>query len=278
MATFHRHREVELNLVLYGSLTYLIGGRPRLVSQGELALLWAALPHRLLASAAETEVFWLTVPLGDVLRWNLPRHLVQAALGGQVVHSAHSGAGLSTTVQAAASADTQRFEDWADLLAGGGTAETRHIVRLELEARLRRLALDWVRLPGAHDDTVHGQAPERRAGPSPAGASGHIEKMAAFMADQSQQPLLRVADIAAAAGLHPHYATTLFRSTLGSSLSQYLTQLRVAHAQRLLLTTDQAVLDIMYEVGFRSTSRFHEAFAQACGLSPRSFRKHTRQG
>ena len=40
MSTFHRHREIELNLVLRGSLTYLIGGRRLTVSAGQLALLW----------------------------------------------------------------------------------------------------------------------------------------------------------------------------------------------------------------------------------------------
>ncbi|UQN09735.1 cupin domain-containing protein [Deinococcus sp. QL22] len=67
MTAFHRHREIELNLVLRGSLTYLIGGRRLTVSAGQLALLWAAMPHRLMSSDPQTEVFWLTVPLGDVL-------------------------------------------------------------------------------------------------------------------------------------------------------------------------------------------------------------------
>jgi AraC-like DNA-binding protein len=251
MAAFHRHREIELNLVLRGSLTYLIGGRRLTVNAGQLALLWAAMPHRLMSSSPQAEVFWLTVPLGDVLRWNLPQQLVQAMLGGQAVHS-----------EATDATDQGRFESWADLLNQRASAEARRIVLLELEARLRRLALNWAA-------TMPAGKPK---GVALVGAADHVEKMAAFMAEHYQQPL-KVAEIAAAAGLHPHYATTLFRAALGVGLSEYLTQSRIAHAQRLLLTTDLPVLDIMHEVGFRSTSRFHEAFVQACGVAPRVFRR-----
>jgi AraC-like DNA-binding protein len=250
MSTFHRHREIELNLVLRGSLTYLIGGRRLTVSAGQLALLWAAMPHCLISTDPQTDVFWLTVPLGDVLRWNLPQPLVQAILGGQAVHS-----------EATDATDQGRFASWAALLSEQGNPETRRIVLLELEARLRRLALNWKELPS--------RKPRGSPGIS---AADHVERMAALIAEQYQQPL-KVAEIAAAAGLHPHYATTLFRASLGVGLSEYLTQSRIAHAQRLLLTTNLPVLDIMHEVGFRSTSRFHEAFVQACGMTPGAFRR-----
>lgn len=251
MSAFHRHREIELNLVLRGSLTYLIGGRRLTVAAGQLALLWAAMPHRLVTCGPQTDVFWLTVPLGDVLRWNLPPSLVQAMLSGQAVHS-----------EAPDTTDQGRFEGWADLLSVQNSDESRRIVLLELEARLRRLALKWT---GAALSALPKALPN-------VGAADHVERMAAFMAEQYRRPL-RVAEIAAAAGLHSHYATTLFRAALGVGLSEYLTQSRVAHAQRLLLTTDLPVLDIMHEVGFRSTSRFHEAFVQACGVTPRVFRR-----
>lgn len=250
MSTFHRHREIELNLILHGSLTYLIGGRRLTVSAGQLALLWAAMPHCLISTDPQTDVFWLTVPLGDVLRWNLPQPLVQAMLSGQAVHS-----------EATDATDQGRFESWAALLSEESNSETRRIVLLELEARLRRLALNWAATPSGRQKGLPG-----------IGAADHVERMAAMIAEHYQQPL-KVAEIAAAAGLHPHYATTLFRASIGVGLSEYLTQSRIAHAQRLLLTSDLSVLDIMHEVGFRSTSRFHEAFVQACGLTPGAFRR-----
>ena len=63
MPAFHRHREMELNLVLSGHLDYLLGGRRVTVQAGRLTLLWAATPHRLMAAPADTRMFWLTLPL-----------------------------------------------------------------------------------------------------------------------------------------------------------------------------------------------------------------------
>ncbi|CAA9276906.1 MAG: hypothetical protein AVDCRST_MAG93-2941, partial [uncultured Chloroflexia bacterium] len=45
-----------------------------------------------------------------------------------------------------------------------------------------------------------------------------------------------------------------------------------AHAQRLLVTGDASVLDIAFDSGFESTSRFYAAFKQACGCSPGAYR------
>ena len=52
----------------------------------------------------------------------------------------------------------------------------------------------------------------------------------------------------------------------------YLAQYRVAHAQRLLATTDRTVLDIAMEAGFTSASRFYVTFQKITGKSPRAYR------
>ena len=69
---------------------------------------------------------------------------------------------------------------------------------------------------------------------------------------------------------------TLFRRTFGLSIGAYLTQYRVADAQRLLATTDARIVDVALAAGFGSLSRFYAAFGQACGRSPRAYRAHVR--
>ncbi|MER3484247.1 MAG: hypothetical protein C4332_14975 [Meiothermus sp.] len=49
---------------------------------------------------------------------------------------------------------------------------------------------------------------------------------------------------------------------------EYLTQHRLAHAQRLLATTDQPVLEIAFEAGFGSSSRFYAVFEEKVGSHP----------
>ena len=54
---------------------------------------------------------------------------------------------------------------------------------------------------------------------------------------------------------------------------EYLTEHRIFHAQRMLLTTSMSVLDVAEAAGFGSLSHFNRAFQKYCGRSPREFRK-----
>ena len=65
----------------------------------------------------------------------------------------------------------------------------------------------------------------------------------------------------------------LFRKAFGTTMTAFITQHRISHAQRLLVTTDDAILDVALASGFQSLSRFNEAFKAACGCSPRDYRK-----
>ena len=57
------------------------------------------------------------------------------------------------------------------------------------------------------------------------------------------------------------------------SIWQYLTRLRLAHAQWLLLTSERSVLSIALESGFGSLARFYAAFTREYGTPPGEFRK-----
>ena len=98
------------------------------------------------------------------------------------------------------------------------------------------------------------------------------DQLACYIARNYQQPLTSQS-IADAIGVHPNYAMNLFRKTFGTTMTTFVTQHRISHAQRLLVTTDDAILDIALSSGFQSLSRFNEAFKKACGCSPREYRK-----
>jgi AraC-like DNA-binding protein len=256
MPLAHRHNEVELNYVAAGAITYSFGGREATVAAGQVALFWAALPHRTVQIAEATIFTWLTVPLAVVLHWHLPPDLQRPLLDGKILLDPPTPATLRLAL------DRLAFPQWAaDLQPESGVPA--RIVLLEIEARLRRLALDL--------------AAASPAGPAlrpPVGGEGVVQKadrMAEFISAHYTEPL-RVADIAGRVGLHPNYAMTLFRARHGLSIGDYLTQHRVAHAQRLLVTTEAGVLAIALDSGFHSLSRFYVAFRRMCGQSPQAFR------
>ena len=95
------------------------------------------------------------------------------------------------------------------------------------------------------------------------------DQLACYIARHYHRPLTS-RSIAEANGVHPNYAMNLFRQTFGTTMTHFITEHRISHAQRLLVTTDDAILNVALAAGFQSLSRFNEAFKAACGCSPSS--------
>jgi AraC family transcriptional regulator, melibiose operon regulatory protein len=129
----------------------------------------------------------------------------------------------------------------------------RETVLLEMEARLRR------------HTAVRRPVPLR-------GSGDQFERLAHHVSEHCREPL-SVAGIGAAVGLHPNYASTLFKSRCGIGLWDYVLHLRLSQAQRLLLTSDLSVDRIAVESGFGSRSSFYAAFRKVSEPGPRAYRR-----
>lgn len=123
--------------------------------------------------------------------------------------------------------DVGNCERWiADLRSRNG-ARLR-AAQLEMEARLLRMALGR----GWRTKARNGES--GYAGSSPAAVQRMLEVIARRYTER-----LSIADIARPSCLHPNYASTLFRRTLGIAISVYLKQHRLFHARRLLAVSDK---------------------------------------
>ncbi len=252
-----RHNEIELNLLENGSLVYLIGGQKIAIPEGRLTAFWAAVPHQIIEFEGLSEYFVMTIPLAWFLQWRLPESLTQPILHGQMIVEPDEGRLAS---------DWARFQAWSEDL-GTGREECHHISLLEIEARLRRLALTVADLPPG----------SRRKSPPVLGRQqlSRAEQMACFIAEHYTEPLT-AETISQHFGVHPNYAMNVFQRTFGTTLLKYVTQHRLSHAQRLLVTTEDLVVNIALKSGFSSLSRFNEAFRQAFGCTPREYRREHR--
>ena len=253
----HRHDDLELNLVISGQLDYLFGGTHLSISAGQMAIFWAATPHRLIGDRSQegSDNCWVHIPLTTVLGWGLSAHDLSHLLGQGPIVVENEAAGRDVT---------SMFESWLTDLRDAATAP---FALLEAQALVRRLL---------HHDQ---QFPRESLGSTTADRTGvgmrHVVQMAQFAVTHFREPI-SPAEIARATHLNPTYAMTLFRDNVGTTIGTYLTRCRIAEAQRLLVTTTMTAAEIAHAAGFGSQSSFYTHFTRVCGFSPSAYRQRLR--
>ena len=248
-----RHNELELTILPAGRISFLTGGSKVTILPGRLAVFWGAIPHQLIETQEASEYFWCSIPLPWFLQWKLPITFVNRVLKGEFFCENDDQFGER---------DLIAFQQWQKDIREN-TENRRKIMLLEIEARLRRLALREKQNREKQNNSIsHGELSK-------------AEQMAVFVAQHYTEPL-RIQDIANAVDLHQDYAMRVFRKMFGTTLVNYVNQHRVMHAQRLLATTHDKVIAVAMDSGFSSLSRFNKVFKDCCGMSPRQFRNSCR--
>lgn len=70
--------------------------------------------------------------------------------------------------------------------------------------------------------------------------------------------------------------STLFKQYTGQTIIQYINNLKMIYAKRLLRTTDKTILEISYEVYYESISAFNHNFKKAFNCTPTEYRKNAK--
>ena len=245
MSCPHTHADIELNFICRGAMGYRHGGVDEDLRRGDLGIFWGGIPHQLLR-VDDVALILITLPILWFLRWDIPGGLAARLMAGEMVK---------------VRADEAPFARWRDDFQSRQPVRLRAL-QLELEAMFQRTSLS------AKSRSLRGSS---RAQVS-RGRSLRIEQVTSFLALHYKEEL-SLARIAGAVSVHPKYLARVFKSHCGLSVWEYLTRLRVAHAQRLLRTTDEKIIDVALESGFGSVAPFYSAFERyANGQSPRKFR------
>lgn len=256
----HQHSEIELGAGEGGPLSMFFGGRRHTRRMDHLVVFWGAVPHGAIEIAEGNRIgYSLHIPMPLFMSWQLPPDLVSRVLQGQMIED---------QAQVRPCSDPALLRHWHHLMAGRAP-EAREVVMLEVQARLRRLAMT---LPNTvkHDTCAV----------PPAGTSRGVElfeRMLAAIQARHASPLT-VREIARSAGIGPDHAMHIFREVCGETIYEHLTRCRIFTAQRLLATTDTKVAAVGQASGFPSSDCFHDAFKRICGCTPRRYRLRLRGG
>lgn len=243
----HAHNDIEMMLVTKGWFLHSMAGCEVRLSAGSCAYFWAGIPHRCKAASADSQIFLVHLPLAWFLGWNLPADLIRRLLGGEIVEPAPR---RDSSIKAC-------FTRWALDQEQLGNA-WKSVVLLELQAFFLR-------------NEIRSREALESSKPSPVDHPSPGAKILRYLVEHSHEKMTS-ADIAAAIGVHPNHAMRVFKATFGLSIWTLLIQMRLMHAERLLVLTEKKVVDIAYEVGFGSVGHFYTTFLERYGCSPKSYR------
>ncbi len=247
---FHYHENVELNFVERGSVTYIHCNRVHEIPEGKLGVFWAGYPHKIFSGDENLSMWWITVPLEHFIGWKCSRRFLRRLMQGEIITENENDPDL----------DLAQIRRWAVDLR---EPQRRPVLLLELEARLKRLELRMC--PRA-------SIPLNAGAPNVEALHPATLQIASYILENFQQPL-SLEEISKHVKLNPSYVNRLFKKHFGQPPGHFLREVRISHAINLLQNSDAKVLDVAYDSGFQSSSRFYAAFRAVTGKQPKEYRK-----
>jgi AraC-like DNA-binding protein len=105
--------------------------------------------------------------------------------------------------------------------------------------------------------------------------SAMMEKMTHLMDSQRLylEDACSIDDLAIKLTVPARLISQTINQIYGKSFRRYINDLRIAEAKRLLIETQEPIMNIMFDVGFNTKSNFNKEFFQTVGMSPNEYRK-----
>lgn len=92
--------------------------------------------------------------------------------------------------------------------------------------------------------------------------------------NQNYKNEIRLADVASLAGMSPSAFSRFFKLHTGRNLSDYIIDMRLGYASRMLVDSTHSIAEIGYGCGFNNLSNFNRIFRKKKGCSPSEFREN----
>lgn len=107
--------------------------------------------------------------------------------------------------------------------------------------------------------------------------SMHKMQMAVDFIRQNYNTNLNMAVVSNQLSMNYSLFSYSFKQYTGKTFVNYLKDLRMEEAKRLLVETDDRIAEISYRVGYDNEKHFMKTFKTQCGVSPTEYRKNMRK-
>lgn len=250
----HQHREYELNFVENASgVTRIVGDSVETVADYDLVLICSEnLEHAWdNGSCTSPDIREITVQFSpDLLSGNLMAKNQFASIMKMFRDADHGVAFPMHTIM--------KVYGELESLA----SETEDFMRfLKLLKILYTLSSNEYRILASSSFSHAARNPESR----------RVQKIKQYINDHYTETL-RLEDMSRLVGMTPTSFSRFFKLRTGKSLSDYVLDIRLGFAARMLVDSTNNISEICFECGFNNLSNFNRIFKSRRGVTPKEFR------
>lgn len=256
----HWHEYFEIALCVQGGGRFMFGRRSYPAEPGDIFLIDDAEPHLCVTDPPDRMRLLLTLFRPELIAAPGCRsfdtdYLSPFRCGGRPFANRLPGGGAAASELRPILLELKAIWDRED-------PADRHL----LDANLRRALAVLVRHARASES-----APEDSA--APGDRHEQVRPVLSYVEQHFRESLTleRVSE-------HVHVSASrvrhVFKDVTSVGFKEYVTNLRLAEAKRLLLTTDACVQEVAYTVGYTNLNQFYKVFQRYASMSPADYRRY----
>jgi len=255
---WHYHPELELTYIRKGAGNRLVGDSTEPFTDGDLILLGSNLPHMWRSDIAYFQ------PQSDLHIEAIAIHFAENFLGDTFIAIPLLGALRELFIQA------ERGIKISTGIAGDIQKKMEEIL---IASELRRIGLllqvfDMI----IHDDKKVLLSSSAFINSYEIGKKDKIDIIISYTLANFQKPL-SIKEVAEAAHLSQHSLCRYFKTRTLKTYGQFLAEIRIGYACKMLIYNELSISQICYECGFNNLSNFNRQFKAIMKTNPAAYSK-----
>jgi AraC-like DNA-binding protein/mannose-6-phosphate isomerase-like protein (cupin superfamily) len=253
---WHFHPEYEILYVIDGSGTSFVADSIEEFQSGDLALIGSTLPHfwrsdeKYLNSGGKLRVKYIVIQFPDDFLKDEIANYPEYHLIGDLLERASKGIRFSPEF-------ARKIENKIMKLSKSDGFE--RIIHLQELLQALAKTQDYKLLAGEFYHQENHTFTNFR-----------LTKVLQFL-NTNYQRKIELETVADIANLHPAAFCRFFKEKTGKSLSEYVNDMRIGYACRLIIEGKLSVSQISFESGFNNLSNFNRTFKKHTGYTPTNY-------
>lgn len=258
-SSYHVHQEIEIIYMIKGSMTFWISGNQVIINEGKVLLINSMIAH----ASEETSGEYIKVCL---LQFK-PNIIYNS---GQFSDFKYLSTFLESTNLSYQIVDSSLSDDYNELSIQLNKivqefTEKKVAYELSIKSIIYRILTILYRNEVLNFDSMKSLYKKKEE-------FKKLEQVIRFIEVnyKDEIPLEKVCEMLK---VNYYYFCRLFKKATGNTFIQYLNFVRISVAEKLLITTEMSITDIIFETGFSSLSYFNRIFKKFKGCNPSEYRK-----